>query len=396
MPEPPAEVPAPADAANPQTDNFGRDSQPLPELPDVEAMTPEEFSAYLSNIKRLQPAYRRHLSASFNQMRMRRHRQLAGFSEEDTTEAGPLAGRVFSSYGLAGVEELSPARESSRFLRQVLRDEPEALRPARRSTEVHHGLERAIGNRHPTGGLQYSLPTRFEVETRSPAVPGLYMGETPQSRGAKLSTAIVGGVVTSAHSSTGYGRSADSGLEPVDLGLDHQNEWRIAEEGEKTNAASKTAKRDPNAGKHTFRVSSASIREAPTVVQRKGERLPVAPEFINKGPNFHPLQLPPLRVSVTPRGTIPSLTAPQRKALAKAKTEGLGSLEAKRSIVPFHLEAHRRGHIVLGSRGWVAGRNIAPQAKAPVFGSRGGGFAGSLGMARSQSQARTDDLLRKL
>lgn len=331
--------------AKPASANFGVDKgNLLRKAPDVESMNNAEFASYLETIKRLQPAYRRHLSDAFNSMRERRHRQLTGLPSDDPST--PLAGRTHAAYGLLKAEGLSPKDEALKFLETTFADKPDRL---------NQGTITSL--RHPTAGLQYSLPTKTEVNRLSKTVPGLNLGArfvdgVPGAESSKQSLGTLGGLVVG-DSQTGYGQSRH---ESVDLGLGLDGNWRDKH----------LEPRVDDKGKYEFRISSASINEPPAVVNPDGKRSSLLDSrTINKGPWFKESTAPPIRSNAR---IVSKMVHPPY-----AGGESAATLAARSGRRISALEANEKRSLRIGSPEWVA------QAPRLTFGGVGGARFGGAG-----------------
>ncbi|KAL7415298.1 hypothetical protein BDY24DRAFT_382489 [Mrakia frigida] len=377
--------------AKPISSNFGVDRGSLLKgAPDVESMPDEDFHIYLESVKRLQPAYRRHLSDAFNTMREQRHRQLSGLPSDDSFS--PLSGRTHAVYGLAKASGLSPREQAAAFLDEAHQSSPHSKTLHRRKT--------ITSIRHPTGGLQYSLPTKIEVNQVADTTPGLHLGQVyvdsdvpgvPNSR-AQLS--VVGGVIVG---ESERGRTAR--LDKIDLGLGMDGDWR--------NTNLEPVNRD--AGHYEFRIGSASINTPPNVVAPGGQRAPPRLDIstINKGPFFKEQTLAPLRANA-----IPDFNSPPRH---------MRKLDSTNPEWPKHrvsaLRANERKSLRIGSVEWVAAKprmgfngsgmggggggygGEFSNFRRSVSGARtsgAGGGGGSIGMSRSRSGESTRRLLESL
>ena len=359
--------------ATPSSSNFGVDGgRLLRTAPDVENMTDAEFASYLETIKKLQPAYRKHLSEAFNSMRERRHRQISGLPSDDPST--PLAGRTHAAYGLIKAEGLDPKEEALKFLQKTFEDSPKTLNK--------HSI---TSLRHPTAGLAYSLPTKLEAQKIAKAIPGLNLGArfvdgVPGASSARQNVSSIGGLIVG--DALDRGKFGDRN-EPIDLGLGMDGNWRdkVLEP------------RDDTKGKYEYRISSASINEPPRVVNPKGEKSSLLDaRTINRGPWFREQTLPPLRSNAKIEGKMVHPPYVGGNPAARQVAQG-----ARVSA----LEANEKKSLRIGSPEWVAaaprltfggvgGARLGGQMAAPDFSryrrSIAEGKGPSLGMQRTRSR----------
>lgn len=353
--------------AAPTSSNFGKDAGSLlASAPDIESMTNEDFAQYVEDVKRLQPAYRRHLSEAFNTIREQRHRQLAGLPSDDPFS--PLSGRTHAAYGLSKAPGLNPKEQAASFLDTVHHIDPRII--ASTSTLI---------NRHPTGGLQYSLPTKIEINQISPTVPGLHVGhvyvEASDSSIPAHRTGLssVGGLIVGEPESKG--RAAPR-LDAIDQGLSFDGTWR-----DET-----VEPRDPTKGHYNYRVGSASINEPPRVVSPRGRLTSrLHPSTINKGPYFQ---------EETPRAIRANATADFSSGSSSNSNAAAGMHSVSQ------LGANERKSLRIGSPEWVANK---PRMTNQVGGGKDfssfrrglSGEAGGKGIGMSRS-GRSGDSTRRL
>jgi hypothetical protein len=262
--------------------------------PDVERMTEPQFARYLESIKALQPKYRQHL--------------LTKLAANTGAAAEPIDTTLRS---LAVTDTLVPVKESKEFLRRhfAVADDEEGIQPAR----------------HPTGGLQYALPTKLEVASARP-LKGYHLGKVqiPGSKDRTQDLHSIGGMVASGSPSNAIG---GAGLKPLDLGLTSTGQWR--EEG-----------RVEEDGKYFFRVDRAVLADPPKVVATGNEqRQPLEYRSISRGPDFDYQASYPFSIEVSRTDFSPWTTTSH--------------------IRTSPLEAYGRGEKFLGGRDWVSGKKAA-------------------------------------
>lgn len=272
----------------------------MPDLaPDVERMTEAQFARYLESIKTLQPKYRQHLLAKL------------------VANTGAAAPTDTTLHGLAMSETLVPVKESKEFLRRHFAE------------AVHEdGIHSA---RHPTGGLQYALPTKLEMASARP-LKGFHLGKVqlPGSKDRTQDLHSIGGMVASGSPSNALG---GAGLKPVDLGLTSSGQWR--EEG-----------RVKGDGEYFFRVDRAVLADPPKVVATgSDQRRPLEYKSISRGPDFQFQTSYPFSIEVSRSDFAPGTTS------SHVRTSPL--------------DAYGRGEKYLGGRDWVSGRKQAGAASDP-------------------------------
>lgn len=296
---------ADADRHAPGWFNNPNQYQHLPDLaPDVERMSEDQFAAYLTKVKTLQPKYRDHLLAK---LASNLERSGSNFSPNDTTLRG-----------LQTTETLVPVKESQDFLQRYW-------------AEASHEGKQINSARHPSGGLQYSLASRLETASAKP-LQGFHLGRVPLPQKDRYQDIhSVGGLVVSGSPSNALG---GGGLKPIDLGLTSTGQWRP--EG-----------RNKEEGKYSFRVDSATLVDPPEVVVSSADK-PVKLEYksIAQGPAFEFQAGHPMAVSVS------RTDAP------------LDDSSRSSTIRTSPLDAYGRGELFLGGRAWVSGKKAVKKTSS--------------------------------
>jgi hypothetical protein len=349
------------------TRTFGRDIPAPRRIPDIEHMSEARFQEYLDRLKHLTPKYREHLSATVNEARERRKRQAAGLPP---STAAPLTTTVHSSLGLLGEEDVDHFAQANKYLSSIEQKKLES--PSENDLE--------LSNRHPTGGLQYSLPSKLYVSAMDRSIHGYHLGTRqvgPAGSTARVPTSLVGGLVAGHEPPVGasaayYNSSRSAGLtnlEEWDIGIDENGNWR-------------DELRDENRGRHDFRITSASINVPPKVVSRPNEPLALVHEEIgSKVPSriqtHAPLnvnvELAPNSQPISPSGAELAVrrafhnTQDLRSAGAQAERE-LG-----RAPTPYDLSDRQRGQELLSRSVLDAARRRQLKIGDASWVARGGG-----------------------